>query len=89
MLRGIIKEWGSMQSVHEYEELLSPSEIYFEQIMMALRRPQGVCKKILSAHTKQKANQCIEQGWLHDYGTTIGYTDRGFLIENKILTQLI
>lgn len=77
------------QSLYEYEEKLSDQEIYFEKIMIGLRRPQGVCKKIISPETEKKMNDCIESGLLVDCGATIRYTDRGFLIENQVLTQII
>lgn len=77
------------QSLYEYEEKLSDQEIYFEKIMIGLRRPQGVCKKIISPETERKMNDCIENGLLVDYGATISYTDCGFLVENQVLTQII
>jgi oxygen-independent coproporphyrinogen-3 oxidase len=77
------------QLSYSYEERLSAQEIYFEKIMMGLRKPQGVCKQLISPETKERMDDLIVNGFLIDRGETVGYTDRGFLVENEILTQII
>ncbi len=88
-IKTYIERIENNKSAQEYKEKLTDEDVYIETIITGLRKPQGISKKLLTHNSQKKMADLIGRGFLQNYQKTIGYTDRGFLVENQIITQII
>lgn len=84
-----IKHMEENKAAYEFQETLTNDELYLETLMMQLRTSKGIEKKLLHHSSLRQVQELVQQKLLIDHGKTIGYTNRGFMLENQILAKLI
>lgn len=76
-----------------FAEQLTEHQIWLEQIMLGLRRPQGIPLTLLG-HGKTITNRemvqhLMQEGYLEQRDSTIRLTRKGLSVENEILARLV
>lgn len=75
-----------------FEETLTRAEETHERLFLALRQTAGLryadLLEMSGEEGAQWASRGFEQGWLHQIGTHVAFTPRGFLLSSEYISQL-
>jgi len=74
------------EPVVKFCEQLTEKQIWLEQLMLSLRRPQGISVEMIN--NLATVERLIDNGYLEYHGTHVRLTRRGLAVENEILAQL-